>query len=73
MIISVICISDMRMFFVILSCGWSGGEVTGCNACHPKGSEERIHHPDLKGDVALAYIFGKLFKCSQETFLYDLP
>lgn len=63
MVISVICISDVRMVFIILPCGWSGGEITVFNA---KGREERTHHPDLKADVALAYIFGKLFKCSQK-------
>lgn len=71
MVTSLICISDMSKFFIILSCGWLGSEVSGCNACHPQGREEGIQRPALKGDVALAYVFGKLFKCSQKTFLYN--
>lgn len=66
MVISVICISDVRMIFIILPCGWLGSEITDCSAT---GREERTHHPDVKADAALAYIFGKVFKCSQGNIL----
>lgn len=71
MVASIISISDMSKFSIILSCGWLGSEVSGCNTCHPQGREEGIQHPDLKGDVALANVFGKLFKRSQKMFLYN--